>query len=222
MKETPEETKIEEKKPWIKEVEEDPSEFLIMFQNADGEAVGDQITIDSRTTRRNLVSLLNKFLENEEKMPYSFYIGDETQQAEVTSSILDAVKDLSSTKYNTETVIPVIYKPEAMFRVRPITRASTTLEGHTEAILATNFSPDGKNLVTGGGDCTVRIWDIYTETPHHTMEGHTDWVFFVQFSPDCLRIASGGKDKKIIIWDAKKGEQVGKPLTGHKEYITSC
>jgi ribosome assembly protein 4 len=85
-------------------------------------------------------------------MPYSLFIGDETQQAEVTSSILDAVKDLSKEKYNPENVLPIIYKPEAMFKVRPITRASCTLEGHEEAILATNFSPDGKMLATGSGD----------------------------------------------------------------------
>jgi len=150
-----------------------------MFQNAEGESVGDQISIDARSTRRDLVSLLNKFLENEEKLPYSLFIGDEEQQAEVTGSIIDAIKDLPKANYNAETVIPVIYKPEAMFRVRPITRASSTLEGHTEAILATNFSPDGKNLATGSGDCTVRIWDIFTETPHYTLEGHSDWVFFV-------------------------------------------
>jgi len=152
--EVKEEIKVEEEKApaYKKEEKEEPSQFIIMFQNADGESVGDQMVIDSRTTRRNLVSVLNTLLENEEKLPYALYIGDEKQQAEVTSSILDAVKDLSSSQYGPETVIPIIYKPEAMFRVRPITRASTTLEGHTEAILATNFSPDGKNLATGSGD----------------------------------------------------------------------
>ena len=150
-----------------------------MFQNAEGESVGDQISISSKSTRRDLVSLLNKLLENEDKLPYAMFIGDEDRQTEVTGSIIDAVKDLPDNNYNAETVIPVIYKPEAMFKVRPITRASATLEGHTEAILACNFSPNGKNLATGGGDCTVRIWDIYTELPQFTMEGHTDWVFFV-------------------------------------------
>ena len=213
---------VKEVKNWKEEEkEEDPSQFLIMFQNAEGEWVGDQLVLDSRSTKRDLISLLNKLLENEEKLPYSLFIGDETNQSEVRSSILDSVKELPNAKYNTETVIPVIYKPEAMFRVRPITRASTTLEGHTEAILSTNFSPDGKNLATGGGDCTVRIWDIFTETPHHTLEGHKDWVFYVCFSPDCKRIASCGKDKKIIIWDAIKGEMINKPLSGHKDYVTS-
>lgn len=51
----------------------------------------------------------------------------------------------AESKYNGgEVVIPLTYKPEAMFRIRPITRASSTLEGHSEAILNVAFSPDGK------------------------------------------------------------------------------
>jgi len=112
------------------------------------------------------------------------------------------------------------YKPEAMFRIRPVTRASSTLEGHTEAILSVAFSPDGKNLVSGSGDTTVRIWDILTETPLFTCEGHKHWVLFVSFSPDCSKIASGSMDNNIYLWDTYTGKQIGKPLKGHKNFIT--
>ena len=105
-----------------------------------------------------------------------------------------------------ETVIPLTYKPEAMFRVRPVTRASSTLEGHSEAILSVAFSPDGKSLASGSGDTTVRVWDLLTETPLHTCEGHKHWVLFVSFSPDCKKIASGGMDHNIFIWDAEEGK----------------
>jgi len=47
-------------------------------------------------------------------------------------------------QHSSETVLQLVYKPEASFKVRPITRASATLEGHAESILAVSFSPDGK------------------------------------------------------------------------------
>lgn len=37
--------------------------------------------------------------------------------------------------------------------------------GHTEAVLFIQFSPDSKNLASGSGDGTLRLWDIYTQTP---------------------------------------------------------
>lgn len=124
-------------------------------------------------------------------------------------------------KIKAETIIPLTYKPEAMFRIRPITRASSTLEGHSEAILSVAFSPDGKSLASGSGDTTVRIWDLQTETPLETCVGHKHWVLFVSYSPDCKKIASGGMDNVIFIWNAEDGKQIGNALKGHKNFVTS-
>lgn len=118
-------------------------------------------------------------------------------------------------------VIPVQYRPEAMFAIRPITRASATLEGHSEAILTVAFSPDGQRLASGSGDTTVRLWDLNTECPQQTCEGHKGWVLYVAFAPDGKTLASAGMDHTIRIWDAETGEQLGRPLKGHTSYITS-
>lgn len=79
---------------------------------------------------------------NEDPLPYSFFIGEEYK--EVMSSLNDTLKEISSKNVNAEVVLPVIYKPEASFKVRPITWASANLEGHSEAVLCVTFSPDGK------------------------------------------------------------------------------
>jgi ribosome assembly protein 4 len=118
-------------------------------------------------------------------------------------------------------VIQITYQPQAIFRVREITRCTSSLEGHSDAILNVSFSPLGDKLASGGGDTTVRLWDLETQLPIHTLKGHANWVLYVSWSPDGNKLASGGMDKEIKIWDVESAKQVGPTLKGHTNYVTS-
>ncbi|KAI0041923.1 WD40 repeat-like protein [Auriscalpium vulgare] len=94
--------------------------------------------------------------------------------------------------------------------------------GHKSSISSALFSPDGKCIVSGSKDETVRIWDAETGQPVGTpLEGHVGWVWSVAFSPDGRRVVSGLADKTIRIWDTETGKPVGRPLEGHTALVGS-
>ncbi|MCE9533351.1 MAG: TIGR03067 domain-containing protein, partial [Planctomycetes bacterium] len=69
------------------------------------------------------------------------------------------------------------------------------------------FSPDGKRLVTGGGDKAVSIWNAETGQRLQNLWGHAKYVHAVAYSPDGRDIASAGVDGQIKIWEADTGNE---------------
>ncbi len=82
------------------------------------------------------------------------------------------------------------------------------------------FSPDGKRVVTGSSDNTVRVWDAGTAKEMLTLKGHTNRVESVYFSPDGRRVVTGGFDNTAKVWDADNGKEM-LTLKGHTGEVTS-
>ena len=89
------------------------------------------------------------------------------------------------------------------------------------AASAMAVSPDGRRIVSGSDDRTLRIWDADTGQPiGQPLTGHNGVTCdCVAFSPDGRRIVSGS-DHTLQIWDADTGQPIGQPLTGHTDSVT--
>ena len=59
------------------------------------------------------------------------------------------------------------------------------------AVYSVAYSPDGKRIISGSDDHTIKIWDANTRNVLQTLKGHTAHVLSVAFSPDGHRIVSG-------------------------------
>ena len=75
------------------------------------------------------------------------------------------------------------------------------LSGHTGRIDAVAVSPDGRSLMTGSLDGTVRVWGAAGHEARHTFHWPVGRVSAVAFSPDGLLAAAAGDTGSIALWD---------------------
>jgi tricorn protease-like protein len=95
-----------------------------------------------------------------------------------------------------------------------------TLGGHEHNVNSVTFSPDGKLIVSGSDDDTVRLWDIAGNPVGQPFQGHEHDVTSVAFSPDGKLIVSGSDDNTVRLWDIE-GNPVGQPFQGHENSVYS-
>ncbi|QRW19386.1 ribosome assembly protein 4 [Rhizoctonia solani] len=165
---------------------------------------------------------------DEDPTPYAFYVNapipndsENTIRVLISNSIQTDVLQRPASTFTPEDIITVYCSPQAVFRVRPATRCSSTLSGHSSAILCAAFSPTGRMLATGSGDNNARLWDLDTETPSHTLSGHKGWVLCVEWEPTERKLATGGHDGQVRLWEPKTGKPIGDALKGHSKWVTS-
>jgi hypothetical protein len=81
-----------------------------------------------------------------------------------------------------------------------------------DSVLCLAASADGKKLVAGGCDRTVRVWDLSAGVAKakldQAIENHADWVLGVALSADGKYVLTAGRDKTAKVWDLAAKESV--------------
>jgi WD40 repeat protein/serine/threonine protein kinase len=83
--------------------------------------------------------------------------------------------------------------------------SSRLLTGHAKSVEAVDLSGDGRIGISGGGDGTVRLWDLDGGTCLRVLEGHQHMVESVCLSDDGQRALSSSRDGTVRLWDLDTG-----------------
>src|SRR5262249_38362847 len=96
-------------------------------------------------------------------------------------------------------------------------------KGHQEAVLSVAFSPDGKQIASGGMDRTIKIWNVADGSvvrelvnpalkapPGGPAPAHPGWVYALRW-PSADRLVSAGGAPRLrgylAVWDPATGKQ---------------
>jgi serine/threonine protein kinase/DNA-binding beta-propeller fold protein YncE len=104
------------------------------------------------------------------------------------------------------------------------------LTGHIGAVHSLSVTADGKYVVSGSDDKTVRVWDLATGQEVRRLTGHQGPVYSVAVTANGRQVVScGGEynemegewiDDGVRLWDLGTGQQVRR-FTGHARAVES-
>jgi len=101
----------------------------------------------------------------------------------------------------------------------PNLEETKSLRGHTDRVggiawapTATlddgGLSPESVNLVSGGGEGDVHLWNLVQDTPVATLSGHSNRVCRVEYHPSGKYVGSASYDTTWRLWDLETTAEI--------------
>jgi len=87
--------------------------------------------------------------------------------------------------------------------------------GHSAAAVAVAFSPDGRFVISGSDDRTLKLWEVSTGREIRTFAAVDSNVTAVAYSPDGQMAFSGHMDGTVALWEIATGKLIRKQEKTH-------
>ncbi|KAG2739290.1 WD40 repeat-like protein, partial [Suillus brevipes Sb2] len=93
---------------------------------------------------------------------------------------------------------------------------------------------DGKTLISGSFDSSIRTWNTTNWQQSTVQDDHTGVVYGIAISPNDRILASASYDKTARLWNLDNGQPIGSPIhhtenvlcvsfsAGGKQLVTGC
>jgi WD40 repeat protein len=85
-----------------------------------------------------------------------------------------------------------------------------TLKGHTHSVLCLAWTTDGKILMSGSSDYSIRTWDTASwKQTRAILDAHISSVFAIAISPNGRILASTSIDNTAQLWNLDNNQPIG-------------
>lgn len=155
---------------------------------------------------------LSAHILNEDKMQLTTQLWGRLQCFEVS----DIQAMLESAKQSKTTWL----RPLTHSFDRPDERLLCTFIGHRDEVTSVAITPDGKQVISGSSDKTLKIWDMKTGKKLFTLEGHTKPITAIAVTPNGKRVISASEDKTLKVWDLQTAKETF-TLNGHEDSVNA-
>ena len=105
-------------------------------------------------------------------------------------------------------------------RFLPRAPCTHSLQGHSAVVTCVVLHPIFTQVVSGGEDSAIKIWDHESGEYMKTLKGHTRTVHALAFTPTGSHLASASADLCIKVWDYSNHTCI-RTLRGHEHVVSA-